>query len=367
MNRSTTFLRAGRVALGALAFSALSAITLADNNGGVFVLTNELSNKVAVYARSTNGALQYVDAISTGGQGTGAGLGSQGAVQLSADGKWLLAVNAGSNDVSVFQVKNGGLSLVDRTASGGANPISLTIHGGLVYVLNSGGAGNLAGFKLDNNGHLSWMSGSNRAFSGAGVGPAEVQFSPDGDLLVVTEKASSKLSVYTVGDNGLVASQVAQNSSGATPFGFSFGKRGRLYVSEAPGSAVSSYSTLEDGSVTPISPSVPDTQAAACWIAVTPNGKFVYTANAGSGTISGYAIEPDGSLHLLNADGRTGIVGPGSTLLDIAITNNGQFLYVIARAHGAVYGFHIGSDGSLSPIGNAGGLPTTSTTGIAAW
>lgn len=364
MFQSINFLRAGRVVLGAL---ALSIVTVSQADGGVFVLTNEPSNKVAVYSRSTSGTLQFVDAVSTGGQGSGAGLGSQGALQLSEDGKWLLAVNAGSNDVSVFAVNSKGLNLVDREASGGANPISLTLHGNLVYVLNAGGTGNLSGFRLANNGHLNSLAGSSRAFSGADVGPAEVQFSPDGDLLVVTEKVSSKLSVYSVGENGLVTSQVAQNSLGSTPFGFSFGKRGRLFVSEAPGSAVSSYATWDDGTLVPISPSVPDTQKAACWIVVTPNGKFVYTANAGSGTISGYAIKSDGSLSLLNANGQTGMVGEGSTLLDMAVSKNGQFLYVIARGYGAVYGFKIGSDGSLTPAGHVTGLPTTSTTGIAAW
>jgi len=369
MHKPTNLLRAGRLALGALALTISSAAAhAAGDNGGVFVMTNEAAaNKVAVYARSSNGSLTWLDSIGTGGLGSGAGLGSQGAVQLSADGQWLLAVNAGSNDVSVFALKSQSLQLVDRVSSGGDDPISLTIHGNFVYVLNAGGAGNISGFTLSNSGHLSWISGSNRALSGSGVGPAEVQFSPDGDLLVVTEKATSKLSVYSVDDNGFVYSQTTKNSAGSTPFGFSFGKRDRLFVSEAGPSAISSYSSWDDGTLQTISASVPTNQAAACWVAVTPNGKFAYTANAGSGSISGYAINPDGSLRILNANGQTGIVGPGSTVLDMAISINGRYLYVITRAHGGVHEFSVGADGSLTSLGEITGLPTTSTTGIAAW
>jgi 6-phosphogluconolactonase (cycloisomerase 2 family) len=369
MYKTTTFLRAGRLALGAITLTIVAAAAnAAGDNGGVFVLTNEAAgNKVATYSRASNGALTFLNSVATGGLGSGAGLGSQGAVQLSADGQWLLAVNAGSNDLSVFAIKQQGLALVDRVSSGGTDPISVTIHGNLVYVLNAGGSQNIAGFSLSNNGHLSWMSGSNRALSSTGVGPAQIQFSPDGDLLVVTEKATSKLDVYSIEDNGYVQSQTVQNSAGSTPFGFSFSKRDRLFVSEAGPSAISSYATWDDGTILPISPTVATMQAAACWVAVTPNGKFAYTANAGSGSITGYAIHPDGSLRILNANGQTGIVGPGSTVLDMAISVNGHYLYVIARGYGAVHGFSIGADGSLKSIGEVGGLPTSSTSGIAAW
>src|SRR5437773_12480857 len=119
----------------------------------VYTLTNQVAgNAVAVFNRAADGTLSAAGTIATGGTGTGGGLGSQGAVALSDDGRRLFAVNAGSNDVSVFSVGPAGLSLASRTASGGTLPISLTVHGNVLYVLNAGGDGNLSGFTVGTTG-----------------------------------------------------------------------------------------------------------------------------------------------------------------------------------------------------------------------
>src|SRR5207249_7929677 len=156
------------------------------------IFTNQVAgNSVAVFARAADGTLSAAGSVATGGTGTGAGLGSQGALALSDDGRWLFAVNAGSNDVSVFRVGRDGLSLLDRTSSGGTRPISLTVHGHVLFVLNAGGDGNISGFALGTTGALTPISGSTRSLSGTNVGPAQVSFSPDGRRLVVTEKTTN--------------------------------------------------------------------------------------------------------------------------------------------------------------------------------
>src|SRR5262249_56044059 len=101
-----------------------------------------------------------------------------------------------------------------------------------------------------------------------------------------------------------------QSSSGMTPFGFAFNRRGTLIVSEAFGgatgaSAVSSYEVDDDGTLTLITGSAPTHQTAACWIANTANGRFTYTTNTGSSSVSGYAVDRDGALSLLDPDGIT--------------------------------------------------------------
>src|SRR6266705_6520988 len=117
--------------------------------GAVYTLTNQVGgNAVAVFARGADGRLTAAGTVSTGGTGTGASLGSQSAVTLSDDGRWLFTVNAGSNDVSVFGVSPAGLALASRTASGGTLPISLTVPGNVLYVLNAGGPGNISGFAI---------------------------------------------------------------------------------------------------------------------------------------------------------------------------------------------------------------------------
>jgi 6-phosphogluconolactonase (cycloisomerase 2 family) len=181
---------------------------------------------------------------------------------------------------------------------------------------------------------------------------------------VVTEKATSTIDTYIVGPDGLASDPISHPSSGATPFGFDFGKRGELIVSEAFG-AVSSYLAVPDGSLPVITASAPTHQAAPCWIVVTQNGQFAYTTNAGSGAISGYCIAPDGSLQLLHADGITAITGSGTTPVDMAQSINSRYLYVLLRGSGAIGAFQVQADGRLSFLGAAGTLPA-SVTGLAA-
>ena len=158
-------------------------------------------------------------------------------------------------------------------------------------------------------------------------------------------------------------------SSGQTPFGFAFGKRDQLFVSEAFGgapdaSAVSSYRVDEDGGLETISASVGTTETAACWVAVSPNGRFAYVTNTGSGSVSAYAIDFDGTIELVG-DGRTGVTGDGSTPIDLAITDNGRFLYTLNSGTQTIGVFRIGNDGGLTPLRFVSGLPE-SANGMAA-
>jgi 6-phosphogluconolactonase (cycloisomerase 2 family) len=292
---------------------------------------------------------------------------------LSQDSRWLFAVNAGSDEVSIFAVQPQGLVLVDKIASGGDMPISLTTYKNLLYVLNAGGSGNISGFMIGNDGRLAPIPGSTQLLSNGGVGaapgPAQVSFNPDGNILVVTEKASNVIDVYTVSSTGTASGPVVNPSAGATPFGFGFGHNGVLIVSEAFGgapdaSATSSYQ-LAGTSLQVVSASAQTHQTAACWIAVTQNGKFAYAANAGSGSVSGYQVGQDGSLTLLDADGRTGVTGPGSTPVDMAMSHNSQYLYVLGNGSHMIHAFSVNADGSLGTV--AGAAVPGGAAGIAAW
>jgi 6-phosphogluconolactonase (cycloisomerase 2 family) len=326
-------------------------------------MTNSpLGNSVAVYHRFPDGSLAPAGLVPTGGTGTGSGLGNQGGLILSEQGNRLLAVNAGSNQVSVFAVAGGGLVLTDVEPSGGDTPASVTLHGDLVYVLNTGGVGNITGFKLSPDGRLAPLAGSTRPLSDSGTGPAQIAFSPSGDMLVVTEKATSRIDTYLVGEDGLAAGPNAQPSVGTTPFGFAFGKRDVLLVSEAFGgapdaSALSSYRLAADGSLQVISASVPTTETAACWVAVPNSGRLAFTSNTGSGSVSGFEVRPDGGLSRLDADGRTGVTGPNSSPIDMAFSRDSRFLYVLSAGTHAIAAFSLGPHGSLSPLGAVGGLP----------
>jgi 6-phosphogluconolactonase (cycloisomerase 2 family) len=157
-----------------------------------------------------------------------------------------------------------------------------------------------------------------------------------------------------------------QTASGVTPFGFAFGRRDQVFVTEAFGgapdtSATSSYEIAQDGTLTSLSGSVGTGQTAACWAAVTPDGRFVYVTNTGSGSISGYAIGFDGRIELLDEDGRTGITGNGSTPIDVVITQNGKYLYNLNSGTHTISGFRIQADGSLAPLPFAIDAPVTAS------
>jgi len=331
--------------------------------GAVYTMSNAPDgNKVLIFDRLADGRLVRAGAASTGGSGTGTGLGNQGGLVLTGNEKWLLAVNAGSNSISVLNVRRRGLRLVEVHPSGGIRPVSVTEHRGLVYVLNAG-SDSIAGFVLGRDGRLRPLDGSERPLSGAGTDPAQIEFTPRGDALVVTEKATNKIVTFEIGQGGLAGDGHVQDSNGQTPFGFAFGKRDQLFVSEAFGgaenaSATSSYEIDREGVLRTISASVGTNQTANCWVVVTPNGRFAYVTNTGSGSISGYAIDFDGTIELLDADGRTAVTGEGSAPIDLALTDSGRFLYSLNSGTNTIGAFRVHSDGSLTRLPFTGGLPS---------
>ena len=350
----------------ALAIPLASARTWNDNQGNdnsnrttgaVYIMTNDpAGNQVIRYDRASDGSLAFSGKFSTGGLGaTGLTGSNQGGLVLSSNGRTLLVVNAGSNDISIFQVHQNILSLTDKTSSHGIMPISLTLHNRLVYVLNAGGkdsVGNIAGYKLDSEGELTPIAGSVQPLSGI-TAPAQISFNPQGTVLVVTEKTTNKIDTYTVNGDGVASAPISHASSGNTPFGFAFSNRGTLIVSEAAGGTLSSYSVSNAGSLTTISGSVPDNQLAPCWVVVTENSKYAYTTNAHSGTISSYTVDRNGVIHLLQSIAAT----TGSGDIDMALTRNSGYLYVSIISSHSTQGYKVHDDGSLSWVTTITGVP----------
>jgi len=337
--------------------------------GRVFAMTNEAAgNRVAVYERDARGDLTFAETVTTGGAGTGTDLGSQGALVLSGDRRWLLAANAGSDEVSVLSVSSSGIERTDLAPSGGDMPLSITIDGDLVYVLHGGSPNSVTGFRLSDEGELAAIPGSTRALSGPDVQPAQVEFSPDGDLLVVTEKMTNRIDVFDVGSDGRLSNVHAHPSAGVTPFGFAFRRSGQLIVSEAfmgapDASAVSSYDLLRAPILETISPSVPTTETAACWVALPGNERFAYATNTGSDSISGYSVSPAGELTLLDADGVTARTGDNP--VDMTSSRNGRFLYALNAHEGTLSMYERHPDGSLESLGSpVGGLPASGAAGL---
>jgi len=344
----------------AIFLAAVTGLSASAAVGAVYTATNSpAGNEILMFDRASDGTLTFVDGFATGGAGSGNGLGNQSGITMTADGKFLIAVNAGSNDISVLEVTQNGLTLRDRAASGGSRPVSVTVNARLVYVLNAGGAAggsdSVVGFRLSRDGHLTTIAGSARSLSAPSTAPAQVELSPSGANLIVTEKATNRIDIFPVEDTGLLGAAMSFPSSGVTPFGFAFGKHDQFFVSEAfggavDGSAVSSYRVSGAAAITLVSASVPTTETAACWVSVSGDGRFAYATNAGSGTISGFSIRSDGTITLRDPSGVTGTTGPGVS--DVTVTGNGRYLYALRSGAGAIAAFRIEEDGKLTSIGS---------------
>jgi 6-phosphogluconolactonase (cycloisomerase 2 family) len=360
MTRLTRWARATGLASILLAVAIAAAEPAAagrdrETSGHVYVQTNAAAgNAVVAFERHADGRLTQDETVLTGGLGTSSGLGDQAAIAITTDHRHLLAVNAGSDDVSLFEIDDDGLELADVQPVGD-RPVSVAVHENLVYVLNQG-ADTIEALRITDEDTLVNVPRSSRPLSTTNANAAEVGFSPDGRLLAVTEKDTQTISAYLVRPNGRAVGPNAQPSSGATPFGFQFGPDGRLYVSEAPGSAASSYDVDDAGTLSPISASVPNHQAAACWLVVTSDGRFAYTANADSANVSQYAIDAHGALSLVG-DGASGATDPGP--VDLDVSDGDGFLYVLNSGSGSISAFSVDpDDGSLTAIGGVSGLAT---------
>ena len=344
--------------------------------GAVFVMTNSVDkNEVLAYRRASNGTLQEAGRFATGGRGSGGNndpLESQGSLTLSQDHSLLFAVNAGSGNISVFSVHGSDLSLVDKVISGGSEPNAVAQHGNLVYVVNTGGSSNVVGFIL-NNGTLKQIPNSTRFLSTNTSGAAGLAFSPDGRFLVVVERLTNLIDVFAVQGDRTLSPMVENPSAGPGAFSVSFAPQGAVLVSEtgpsgvANGSAISSYEVAANGTLSPISTSIPTLGAANCWNVVTPDGSFAYTSNAGSSTISGFAVASTGALTALSGT-VVGTNPEGSGNLDIAVSSDGKFIYTLNSAAGAIGIFAIQKDGALLNVGVASGVsPLSGFNGIAAF
>jgi 6-phosphogluconolactonase (cycloisomerase 2 family) len=348
------------VALGSFGASPARA---GGTDGLVFTMSNSAKqNRVLTWSRAANGSLTFIGRTRTGGRGTGGALNNQGGLALSANGRWLYVVNAGSDSVSVLRVDGTALTLTDVEPSRGDRPISVTNRGSLVYVLNAGGKGNIRGFRRGKSGRLSFISGSGRPLSSSNALPVQVGFSVGGSQLIVTERATDRLSRYAVTSSGKTNGPFTRASAGAEPFGFDFAPDGSLVVSEAgnhvnDGSSASSYRFNAGGGLNVVSAAVPTTETAACWTVITPDGRFAYVTNTPDHSISGFSLGSGGTLTMLDAGGRTAATGAGSFPIDLDSSADSRFLYVLAAGTDRILAYAIGGDGSLDAIPGVTGLP----------
>ena len=374
-----------RSLLSTVAVATLSVVWAIPGNaqvhgrgtGAVFAMTNNVNrNEVISFSRAADGSLQQGRTFLTGGRGTGGvtdPLESQGSLTLSQDHSFLFAVNAGSGEVSVFFVHGSDLTLVDKVLSGGAEPNAVAQHGNLVYVVNVGGSSNVVGFRLNAFGRLQQISNSTRFLTTNNSEAASLAFSPDGQFLLVTERATNNIDVFPVQHDGTLGSSVINQDVDPGAFSVTFSPNGAALVAETGpaggnnASTIASFAVNSNGTISPISTAVPTLANATCWNVATPDGRWVYTSNPGSNTVSGFAVSASGALTPLSGT----IVGTnpnGSTNLDVTVSADSKFLYTLDSGTGTLSVFGINQDGSLTNLGEDGHFPDSAGfNGIAAF
>jgi len=371
-------------------FLAGCALAQEDSEGGaVYVLTNlAQGNTVVAFHRNTDGTLTRTEEVATGGLGSGPGelppgfgpgpgpnpLDSQDGLVLTEDGRFLLAVNSKSNDISVFAVHDDHLRLVDRAPTDGNFPVSIAHKGSLIYVLNEGespdqvlgGIPNITGFFLGVTGKLHKIPNSTRVAGAADSGPSEITFSHDGRYLITTEMFTNLIKTFELDEDGMLKQTSVIPANNPTPLAVAIGHYNLVLTTEGndtghrvgspDGATVSSYRINDDGMLEAIDRAAHVNKTGTCWIRFSPDGRFAFTGDTGSGTVSSFAVSKEGGLTLLGAVDTGGVA---SVPIDLTVTPNGKFLYVLASFSGKVEGFRIGNNGSLTPIGSASGLPIT--------
>jgi 6-phosphogluconolactonase len=356
--------------LGALGAGAASAAPIGSGGfnpviGHVYLDDNTVgTNTISGFDRHLDGSLTPLadSPFTAGGAGTGAagGLASQGAIQVTQDGRFLLAVDAGSNQVSVLRIGfNGGLQLVQNgvVSSDGPTPVSIAVHDNLVYVANAAAVGpNYTGFNLNFFGQLQPLAHSTVSLPN-GSQPGDVLFNSTGTNLVGTRVGTSEIDSFAVGRNRLLTEAVGApfTAQGLGPFGSEFRPTNpqQLFVSNAHNvgagtGTVSAFDVAQNGSLTSIGASpVPDDQTAPCWVAISPNGRDLFAVNTGSGEISSYAVAPNGSLTLIGNTLVSNTAGVGAT--DPSVSPDGRTLYVNESRVGTVGAFAI-NGGTLTEL-----------------
>lgn len=376
--------------------AALKAVYTEDN-----LPASAGGNHVLVFARGSDGTIpqEPSQVVSTGGAGLASQppfafpmVDSQGAVDITSDGRLLFAVNAGSNSISAFNVTSTGVHLVDTIDSGGTEPISLTHAGHLLYVVNED-SGNIAGFRFSDDGDLSSIPHSSQSLATPGPGgvAAQISFSPDGRFLTVTERCfqGCPLAPFGLIDTfrmlGDRPGPVQPHSADAPiPFGFAYQGRHLIttyvgYVATPSGATpnpvdpnqfngfVGSDTLNSWGGLTP-NGTIPANGRGTCWIAITSDGKYAFVTNSlsgsvpvtgsGIGAISRLALSPDGKVSYLGPANATPNTTPGPAFpTDLGLSSDSKYLYVavptltfgLNTSH--IDAYAVGSDGSLTSLG----------------
>lgn len=324
-----------------------------------------------------SGNLLEIGSFDTGGKGTGAPIGNQGALTTDASDRWMFVTNAGDGSVTSFRLQPQGLEFVNKVPSKGHSAISVTVFGTLVYVLNEGSglesdpAGlrydNISGFRFNAVGELEYIPDSTRIIDRTQLtAPAQIGFNKSGTVLLITEKATNKLTTFVMNNDGTPARKPLKRLSAVpTPFGFEFGDRDYVFITEANGGGAgvtASYRVNRGtGEVSSLVDRI-DQGDATCWTVLSSDQTIGYSVNTGSGSVSLYQVNFDGTLEPFFGKKPDQQIKTGTGPRDAILTQNNQFFYTLNNGDGEIRAFSVTRDGEIVRGGTVA-VPT-SVTGI---
>ena len=339
--------------------TVLNANIKSLKTGYVYLESNDAAgNTIITYKQQSDGTLSWVATINSGGNGRGAGLGSQSAVAINKAHGLLFAVNAGSNSVSSFKIKNdGSLELKYTVSSGGTLPVSVCVYNDLLYVVNSTSA-DISGYKVGWDGSFTAITNSHKSLSDITALPAQIAFNPEGSSLLVTEKITNKIATFTLNTDGSINQAAYTNATGVQPFGFDFSRDKFMIVSNASmgaanASTVTSYTDLYLN-VSAVNGAVPNHQSASCWVATSKYGRYAYVTNAMSNTIVAYYVNSFGAVYYLPWSAAQ----TGKSPIDITVSENNMFVYNINSVDHSITSFKRNALGKLQAIETIAAIPS---------
>ncbi|GJL74086.1 beta-propeller fold lactonase family protein [Nitrosomonas sp.] len=334
----------------------------------VYTISNELNgNDVIAFDVSSRGNIKEIGRFDTQGLGTGTTLGNQSALTTDASDRWLFAVSPGSGEITSFRLQPDGLQFVNKVASGGSRPLSVTVFGTLVYVLNEGDGNsedpalrydNISGFRFTGGGILEPIPDSTRIIDLTQLtAPAQIGFNKSGTVLLITEKATNMLTTFVMqADDTPAVAPVKRSSFIPTPFGFSFGDRDYVFITEAnnggPGVTASYRIDRETGIVSNLIDSI-DQGNATCWTVLSSDQTVGYATNTADGTVSLYRVNFDGTMEYFFSSGQDTPIPSGTGIRDAILTQNNQFLVTLNNGDSVIRGFFVNRTGAISPRGTA--------------
>ena len=349
----------------------------------VYTSSNEAAgNRVIAFdVEKPSGQLVEIGSFDTQGTGTGAPLGNQAAMATDASDRWMFVTNAGDGTVTSFRLQPEGLEFVNRVSARGHSAISVTVFGTLVYVLyeGSGEAGDpptmrydsISGFRFGDAGVLRYINDSTRIIDRTQLtAPAQIGFNKSGTVLLITEKATNMLTTYRMisGDRPSFRS-LKRSSAVPTPFGFEFGDRDYVFITEANGGArgvTASYRIDRNtGQVSSLVDLIEQGNA-TCWTVLSSDQTIGYSVNTGSNTVSPYRINFNGTIEPFLPQSPNSAFNTGGAPRDAVLTQNNQFLYVLNNGDGQIDGFRVFRMGGVSGQNITPVSVPTSVTGLLA-